>query len=125
MRYLLVMLLAGCASVKSVKQPFVDIGIDGQPQVIETLDSASAPANNTNTILGAGDTLGLQTLQEFEDSKKLLAPDWYFLQYQSWGFLSGLNFCVSLGSSLTNIKRISNVRNGRAYVLPFWRYEVY
>jgi hypothetical protein len=25
--------------------------------------------------------LGLQTLQEFEDSKKLLAPDWYFLQY--------------------------------------------
>jgi hypothetical protein len=31
------MLLAGCASIKSVKQPFVDIGIDGQPQVIETL----------------------------------------------------------------------------------------
>ena len=80
MRYLLIMLLAGCASVKSVKQPFVDIGIDGQPQVIETLDSASAPANNTNMI-GAGDTLGQQTLQEFEDSKKLLAPDWYFLQY--------------------------------------------
>ena len=41
MRYLLIMLLAGCASVKSVKQPFVDIGIDGQPQIIETLDSAS------------------------------------------------------------------------------------
>ena len=81
MKYLLIMLLAGCASVKSVKQPFVDIGIDGQPQVIETLDSASAPANNTNTILGAGDNLGFQTLQEFEDSKKLLAPDWYFLQY--------------------------------------------
>ena len=81
MRYLLIMLLAGCASVKSVKQPFVDIDIDGQPEIIHTLDSASEPANNTNTILGAGDNLGLQTLQEFEDSKKLLAPDWYFLQY--------------------------------------------
>jgi len=32
-------------------------------------------------VIGAGDALGLQTLQEFEDSKKLLAPDWYFLQY--------------------------------------------
>ena len=74
------MLLAGWASVKSVKQPFVDMGIDGQQQVIETVDSASAPANDTNMI-GAGDNLGLQTLQEFEDSKKLLAPDWYFLQY--------------------------------------------
>ena len=122
MRYLLIMLLAGCASVKSVKQPFVDIGIDGQPEIIHTLDSASEPVNN---VIGAGDALGLQTLQEFEDSKKLLAPDWYFLQYQSWGFLSGLNFCVSLGSSLTNIKRISDVRNGRAYVLSFWRYKVY
>ena len=122
MKYLLIMLLAGCASVKSVKQPFVDIGIDGQPEIIHTLDSASEPVNN---VIGAGDALGLQTLQEFEDSKKLLAPDWYFLQYQSWGFLSGLNFCVSLGSSLTNIKRISDVRNGRAYVLPFWRYKVY
>ena len=58
MKYLLIMLLAGCASVKSVKQPFVDIGIDGQPEVIHTLDSASAPADNTNTIIGAGDTLG-------------------------------------------------------------------
>ena len=80
MRYLLIMLLAGCASVKSVKHPFVDIGIDGQPEIIHTLDSASEPANNTNMI-GAGDTLGLETLQEFEDSKKLLAPDLYFLQY--------------------------------------------
>ena len=81
MRYLLIMFLAGCASVKSVKQPFVDIDIDGQPQVIETLDSASAPANNTNTILGAGDALGLQTLQDFEDSKKALAPHWLLWQY--------------------------------------------
>ena len=81
MRYFLVMLLMGCASVKSVKQPYVDIGIDGQPQVIETLDSASEPAKNTNTILGAGDNLGYQTLQEFEDSKKALAPRWLFLQY--------------------------------------------
>jgi hypothetical protein len=81
MRYFLIMLLAGCASVKSFKQPYVDIGIDGQPQIIETLDSASEPAKNVNTILGAGDNLGLQTLQEFEDSKKLLAPDWYFLRY--------------------------------------------
>ena len=78
MRYLLIMLLAGCASVKSFKQPYVDIGIDGQPQIIETLDSASEPVRN---VMGAGDALGLQTLQEFEDSKKLLAPDWYFLQY--------------------------------------------
>ncbi len=78
MRYLFIMLLAGCASVKSVKQPFVDIDIDGQPEIIHTLDSASEPVNN---VIGAGDALGLQTLQEFEDSKKLLAPDWYFLQY--------------------------------------------
>ena len=72
------MLLAGCASVKSFKQPFVDIGIDGQPQIIETLDSASEPVTN---MLGAGDALGLQTLEDFESSKKPLAPDWYFLQY--------------------------------------------
>ena len=78
MRYLLIMLLAGCASVKSVKQPFVDIGIDGQPQVIETLDSASEPVTN---MIGAGDALGYQTLQEFEDSKKALAPSLLFLQY--------------------------------------------
>ena len=78
MRYFLVMLLVGCASVKSVKQPYVDIGIDGQPQVIETLESASEPVTN---MLGAGDALGLQTLEEFEASKKPLAPHWYFFQY--------------------------------------------
>ena len=76
MKYLLIMLLAGCASVKSVKQPFVDIGIDGQPQIIETLDSASEPVRN---MMGAGDALGLQTLEEFESSKKPLAPLWYYL----------------------------------------------
>ena len=76
MRYLLIMFLAGCASVKSVKQPFVDIGIDGQPQIIETLDSASEPVRN---VMGAGDALGLQTLEEFESSKKPLAPLWYYL----------------------------------------------
>ena len=81
MKYLLIMLLAGCASVKSFKQPYVDIGSDGQPQIIDSLDSASAPANNTNTILGAGDNLGLQTYEDFESSKKLLAPDWYYFQY--------------------------------------------
>ena len=70
------MLLAGCASVKSFKQPFVDIGIDGQPQIIETLDSASEPVTN---MLGAGDALGLQTLEDFESSKKPLAPLWYYL----------------------------------------------
>ena len=75
MKYLLVMLLAGCASIKSVKQPFVDIGIDGQPEIIHTLDSASEPVNN---VIGAGDALGLQTLEEFE-SKKHLAPLWYYL----------------------------------------------
>ena len=77
MKYILIMFLAGCASVKSFKQPFVDIGIDGQPQVIETLDSASEPVTN---MIGAGDALGLQTLEEFESSKKPLAPHWYFLQ---------------------------------------------
>tara|TARA_B100000683_G_scaffold235735_1_gene239775 strand:+ start:267 stop:503 length:237 start_codon:yes stop_codon:yes gene_type:complete len=78
MKYLLIMFLVGCASVKSVKQPFVDIGIDGQPQIIETLDSASEPVRN---MMGAGDALGLQTLEEFESSKKPLAPHWYFFQY--------------------------------------------
>ncbi len=78
MKYLLVLLLAGCASVKSVKEPFVDIGIDGQPIIVETLDSASAPANNTNAILGAGDNLGLRTLEEIESSKKVMDP-WLYL----------------------------------------------
>jgi hypothetical protein len=77
MRYFLIMLLAGCASVKSVKQPFVDIGIDGQPEVIHSLDSASEPVTN---MIGAGDALGLQTLEEFESSKKVLVPHWYLLQ---------------------------------------------
>jgi len=80
MRYLLIMLLAGCASVKSFKQPYVDIGIDGQPQIIDSLDSASTPASD-DAILGAGDTLGLQTYEDFESSKKALAPDWLFLLY--------------------------------------------
>ena len=70
MRYLFIMLLAGCASVKSVKQPFVDIGIDGQPIIVETLDSASAPANIDNAVLGAGDNLGYRTLLDLENSKK-------------------------------------------------------
>ena len=72
------MFLVGCASVRNVKQPYVDIGIDGQPQIIETLDSASEPVRN---VMGAGDALGLQTLEEFESSKKPLAPHWYFFQY--------------------------------------------
>ena len=74
------MLLAGCASVKSFKQPYVDIGIDGQPQIIDSLDSASAPAKTDNAILGAGDTFGLQTYEDFESSKKALVPHWYLLQ---------------------------------------------
>ncbi len=78
MKYILIMFLVGCASIKSAKQPYVDIGIDGQPQVIETLDSASKPVR---TMVGAGDALGLQTLQEFENSKKALAPSLLFLQY--------------------------------------------
>ena len=68
MRYIFVMLLVGCASVKSVKQPFVDIGIDGQPQIIETMDSASELVNVG--FVGAGDNLGYQTLLDFEDAKK-------------------------------------------------------
>ena len=63
MRYLMIMLLAGCASIKSVRQPFVDIGIDGQPEIIHTLDSASEPVRD---VMGAGDALGLQTLEDFE-----------------------------------------------------------
>ena len=78
MRYLLIMLLAGCASVKSVRQPFIDIGIDGQPEIIHTLDSASEPVTN---MIGAGDALGLQTLEEFESSKKPLAPLWSLWLY--------------------------------------------
>ena len=78
MRYLLIMLLAGCASVKSVRQPYVDIGIDGQPEIIHTLDSASEPVTN---MIGAGDALGLQTLEEFESSKKPLAPLWSLWLY--------------------------------------------
>jgi hypothetical protein len=78
MRYLLIMMLAGCASIKSVKQPFVDIGIDGQPQIIHTLDSASEPIRD---VIGAGDALGHETLQEFEDSKKALAHDWLYYLY--------------------------------------------
>ena len=78
MRYIFVMLLVGCASVKSVKQPFVDIGIDGQPEIIHTLDSASEPVTN---MIGAGDALGYQTLQEFEDSKKASTPHWLLWQY--------------------------------------------
>ena len=74
----MIMLLAGCASIKCVRQPFVVIGIDGQPEIIHTLDSASEPVRD---VKGAGDALGLQTLQEFEDSKKILAPVWYFFQY--------------------------------------------
>ena len=78
MKYFLIMFLVGCASIKSAKQPYVDIGIDGQPQIVETLDSASEPVRN---VMGAGDALGLQTLQEFENSKKALAPSLLFLQY--------------------------------------------
>ena len=76
MKYLLIMFLVGCASVRNVKQPYVDIGIDGQPQIVETLDSASEPVTN---MMGAGDALGLQTLEEFESPKKPLAPLWYLL----------------------------------------------
>ena len=70
--------VSGMCERQKCQAPFVDIGIDGQPEIIHTLDSASEPVTN---MIGAGDALGLQTLQEFEDSKKLLAPDWYFLQY--------------------------------------------
>ena len=68
MRYIFVMLVVGCASVKSVKQPFDDIGIDGQPQIIETMASASELVNVG--FVGAGDNLGYQTLLDFEGAKK-------------------------------------------------------
>ena len=78
MRYLLVLLLAGCASVKSVKEPFVDIGIDGQPQIIHTLESASQV--ETPELIGAGDALGIDTFYRMEDeASKKDFPLWLYL----------------------------------------------
>ena len=75
MRYLFVMLLVGCASVKSVRdEPFIDIDIDGQPQIVHTLESASQI--ETPDLIGAGDALGVDTFYEMEeqDSKKESTP---------------------------------------------------
>jgi|TARA_S200002703_G_C3624912_1_gene191892 hypothetical protein len=78
MRYLLIMLLAGCASVQSVKEPFVTIDENGDPYTYHTLDSATQI--ETVDLLGAGDALGVDTYQRMEEnaSKKVLDP-WLYL----------------------------------------------
>ena len=53
MKYFLVMMLVGCASVQSVRdEPFIDIDIDGQPRIVHTLESASQV--ETPGLIGAG-----------------------------------------------------------------------
>ena len=82
MRYLFVMLLVGCASVKSVRdEPFIDIDIDGQPQIVHTLESASQI--ETPDLIGAGDALGVDTMYRMEDDalKKGLTPTMLYSQY--------------------------------------------
>ena len=82
MRYLLVMLLMGCASVKSVRdEPFIDIDIDGQPRIVHTLESASQV--ETPDLIGAGDALGVDTTYHMENEalKKGLTPTMFYLQY--------------------------------------------
>ena len=76
------MLLMGCASVKSVRdEPFIDIDIDGQPQIVHTLESASQV--ETPDLIGAGDALGVDTMYRMEDDalKKGLTPTMLYLQY--------------------------------------------
>ena len=82
MKYLLVMLLMGCARVKSVRdEPFIDIDIDGQPRIVHTLESASQV--ETPDLIGAGDALGVDTMYRMEDDalKKGLTPTMLYLQY--------------------------------------------
>ena len=82
MRYLFVMLLVGCASVKSMRdEPFIDIDIDGQPQIVHTLESASQI--ETPDLIGAGDALGVDTMYRMEEDalKKGLTPTMFYLQY--------------------------------------------
>ena len=82
MKYLLVMLLMGCASGKSVRaEPFIDIDIDGQPRIVHTLESASQV--ETPDLIGAGDALGVDTMYRMEDDalKKGLTPTMLYLQY--------------------------------------------
>ena len=82
MKYLLVMLLMGCASVKSVRdEPFIDIDIDGQPRIVHTLESASQV--ETPDLIGAGDALGVDTMYRMEDDalKKGLTSTMLYSQY--------------------------------------------
>ena len=82
MRYLFVMLLVGCASVKSVRdEPFIDIDIDGQPRIVHTLESASQI--ETPDLIGAGDALGVDTMYRMEEDalKKGLTPTMLYSQY--------------------------------------------
>lgn len=76
------MLLVGCASVKSVRdEPFIDIDIDGQPQIVHTLESASQI--ETPDLIGAGDALGVDTMYRMEEDalKKGLTPTMLYSQY--------------------------------------------
>ena len=73
MKYLLVMLLMGCASVKSVRdEPFIDIDIDGQPRIVHTLESASQV--ETPDLIGAGDALGISCIYVGSFDKGIAAP---------------------------------------------------
>ena len=82
MKYFLVMMLVGCASVQSVRdEPFIDIDIDGQPRIVHTLESASQV--ETPGLIGAGDDLGVDTMYRMEDEalKKELTPTMFYLHY--------------------------------------------
>ena len=82
MRCLFVMLLVGCASVKSVRdESFIDMDIDGQPRIVHTLESASQI--ETPDLIGAGDALGVDTMYRMEEDalKKGLTPTMFYLQY--------------------------------------------
>jgi len=81
MRYLLIMMLLGCASVQSVKEPFVSIDENGDPYMYHTIDSATQV--ETPDLIGAGDTLGVDTMYRMEDEalKKGLTPTMFYLHY--------------------------------------------
>ena len=85
MRYLIALLLVGCASVKSVRdEPFIDIDIDGQPRIVHTLDSASEIVE-TPDLLGAGDALGVDTVYDMEEQGILFGLGNYpFYVYIGW-----------------------------------------
>ena len=74
-------MLLGCASVQSVKEPFVSIDENGDPYMYHTIDSATQV--ETPDLIGAGDTLGVDTMYRMEDEalKKGLTPTMFYLHY--------------------------------------------